>query len=460
MKKTKKLFALLLVFAMVFTMGIGTAAFAAGETGSGSITVSNPIAGQTYTAYKIFDVKYNDSKSAYSYTISSSSEWYTTVEAYSDITLTASAKDSTLYVVTKKDGFSAAEFADTLKADVSGKTGTPLAESEGKASASGLDLGYYFVSSTSGALCNLTTTNPSVIIYDKNDVPFTKTDDKTSANVGETVKYTITGKVPDTTGFSTYTYKITDTMSTGLTFNKNVTVKLNETDITGACTVTNKANGFELTIPVVNYQTNIGKEILVEYTATVNKNAVATIQKNEAQLEYSNGPTTTTETAEDVEEVYTSKIVIDKYAAEDDSKKLADAKFKLYKEITESGTTTKYYYKVDTNGVVSWVTNKTDATEVTTDANGAAHFDGIADGTYYLEETDSPAGYNLMTTPQTVVVNGNTALSVEADVPNSTGTVLPTTGGIGTTIFYVFGGLLMIGALVFFITRKRMGSSN
>ena len=138
-----------------------------------------------------------DAKGHYSYTIDSNNEWYGTVSDYArnathGLTLTPVNGGDT-YVVTTNDGFSAPDFADALKADVNGKTGKTLSVADGKATVTGLDLGYYFVTSSTGALCNLTTTNPTVTIHDKNDMPFEEKDDKVSAEVGETVNYTIKG---------------------------------------------------------------------------------------------------------------------------------------------------------------------------------------------------------------------------------------------------------------------------
>ena len=476
MKASKRILSLLLVLMMMLSLSV--TAFAV-ETGT--ITVDNPVAGETYTAYKIFDVSYNVDKSAYSYTIQGDSEWFETVNAYATeangLTLTQVTGTNT-YVVTTTDAFSAPAFAVALKEVVAGKTGTTLTVQDGKATATGLELGYYFVSSTSGALCNLTTTNPTATIHDKNDVPFDKVDDKESVDVGETVTYTITGKVPDTTGFTSYTYKFTDTMSVGLTFQKDIAVKIGDTDATSACTITytpsaEAATGFELTIPVMNYQEQVGAAITVTYTAVVNENAVAKVENNKATLTYSNDPTdfsSTTTTPEDKETVYSAKIVIDKYAAntetpEDHSKKLKDAQFVLYK-MGEDGTTKQYYKWNNETKIVEWVADKAEADVKTTDAAGAASFDGVKDGTYYLEEIAAPAGYNLLKDPVEVVVNGTTAtaentetLAPVAAIANNTGAVLPSTGGIGTTIFYVLGGLLVAGAAILLVTKKRMSNA-
>ena len=489
MKHARKLTSLLLALVMVFALAVTVAADGTtGTTGTGSITVDNPIEGQTYTAYKIFDVVYDEATPKhYSYTIEGGSEWFKTVETYantegSGLTLTL-VKGTTTYVVTTTDAFSAPPFADALKAAVNGKTGRTLAVAGGKATVTGLDLGYYFVTSSTDALCNLTTTNPAVIIHDKNEMPFEKKDDKVSAEVGETVNYTIKGKVPDHTGFTKYTYLITDTMSEGLTFKQDVTVTVGGTDVTSACTITynvdNNANKFTVSIPVRDY--TIGAEILVTYTALVNENAVAKISKNSATLTYSNNPSdsTKTDTTTTVEEtVYSSKIAIEKVEklaadATATPKKLKDAEFVLYKKApTDADPNAIQYYKkwddTDTTKAVSWVNTIAEATTVKTDENGEASFEGLANGTYYLVETKAPAGYNQLTEAQKVEVHdgehnapvtSETQLTVTAKVENQAGTLLPSTGGMGTTIFYVLGAALVVGAGVLLVTKKRMSQS-
>ena len=481
MKHARKLASLLLALVMVFALAV--TAFA-DDTTTGSITVDNPLADQTYTAYKIFDVVY-DTANHYSYTIEdgdSGSPWYGTVSGYATDTAhglkLTRVNGGDTYVVTTGDGFSAPNFADALKADVNGKTGKPLSVADGKATVTGLDLGYYFVTSTSGALCNLTTTNPAVTIHDKNDVPFEKTVDKPSADVGQNVTFTIKGKVPDYTGFDKYTYLITDKMSDGLTFNRDsLTVKVGETTVTDGCPVTYDpaidSQTFTVSIPVKDNNYDIGAKIEVTYTATLNEKAIAVISTNEAKLSYSNDPTTdkVEGSRTDKKEVYTSKIVIDKVEKTTDGtdgKKLPDAKFVLYKEVTPEGATeaTKVYYKQDdTTKAVTWVDSITNATEVTTGNHGEAFFEGLADGTYYLVETKAPAGYNQLDKPVKVevhvgenagAVTSATQLTVTATVKNQAGTLLPSTGGIGTTVFYVLGAVLVVGAGVLLVTKKRM----
>ena len=479
MKHARKLTSLLLALVMVFALAVTVAAEGTtGTTGTGSITVDNPVADKTYTAYKIFDVTYNGDN--YSYTIDSSSDWYDTVNSYATdpahgLNLTQ-VEGTTTYVVTTTNAFSAPPFADALKAAVNGKTGKTLAVAGGKATVTGLDLGYYFVTSTSGALCNLTTTNPNANIHDKNDMPFKKEVDKTNVDVGQTVTFKITGKVPDYTGFNTYTYLVTDTMSKGLTFNKDtveVTVGGAKVDDCTTTVDTTNANKFTVLIPVLNR--TIGAEIVVTYTATVNKEAIAVISTNEAKLAYSNNPTTgeTKDSEPVVQKVYTSKIAIEKIekladGATTTPKKLEGAEFVLYKEVTPEGdtTATKQYYKWnEENKKVEWVDTIANATTVKTDKDGAASFDGLADGTYYLVETKAPAGYNQLDKPVKVEVHDGehntpvtsaTQLTVTAKVENQAGTILPSTGGMGTTIFYVLGAVLVVGAGVLLVTKKRM----
>jgi len=494
MKHLKKLAALLLALVMVLALSP-----AASAAGAGSITVVNPQKDQKYTAYKIFDVVYNTAKDKYSYTIDGDSEWFdvvASVDATGAVTskitglefqkLYSEDPNKTIYAVKEKEGagFSAAAFANTLKGNINGKTGTELNKPDGTGvSVTGLDLGYYFVTSSTGALCNLTTTNPAVDIHDKNDIPFEKTDDAQSVEIGQTVTYTITGEVPDTSEFTKYTYEISDIMSEGLTFQKNtVVVKIGDTTLNEADNDykfiydENKApNTFTVSIDVMKQKGRVGEKITVTYSAIVNEKAVATVSENKATLVYSNDPTDDTKTGNrtDEDDVYSAKIVIDKIDGKDNTIKLADAKFVLYKNVTEGGTEIKKYYQYTeaqagtppVNAKVDWVEDIAGATKITTNDDGEAVFNGLADGTYYLEEIEAPTGYNPLKGPVEVKIEGKRdnneeviidTLTYTASIANNAGTLLPSTGGMGTTLFYVIGGILAVGAAVLLVVKRRM----
>lgn len=439
-----------------------TTAFAEGTgTTTGSITIENAEAGKKYVAYKIFDAAGTSDNMNYAYTIDKNSEWYTIVESYKNDTetnhgLTLEQKEGTeTYLVTFNDNFKPADFAKYLKDHMVLKTPTKeITASTGNNKITELPLGYYFVTSEVGTLCNLTTTNKDVTIYDKNVGPKiekTQKDDNSQVitgdvQLGQTINYEITGKVPSTTGYETYTYKITDTMSEGLTFNKDVKVSIDGTDVTTDATIkyTPEAEtaktGFELTIPVKNYQEKIGTTISVKYTATVNKNAVAAVSKNTAKLEYSNNPgTNETGTTTPVEKkVYTAKIVVDKVEKGTETK-LANAEFVLYKKDTATNAVTYYKLTEATTtepAKVTWVDAFADATVLKTDTNGATEFIGLPNDTYYLKETKAPDGYNVLIADIEITIAGNendtTTLTHTQKVENNKGTLLPETGGIGT----------------------------
>lgn len=553
MKNTKKILSVILSLLLVIGM-MSTFAFAEEaatpnnstvNANKGKITIdaSSVQAGKEYSIYKIFDVTYDktDGKSNYSYTISSESEWYNTVNSYADgkdsgMTLKAIAGKTTYYTVTvDEDKFSAAKFASTLYTALTNE-GSSITKADGnntKTASEGsavefsnLALGYYFVTSGAGAVCNLTTTDPEVTIFDKNKKPDI---DKTAkieggsaatADLGKVIDYTIDGKLPSTTGYDSYTYNIADTMTSGLTLDKSslkVTIgteeykatesdgtwklmkevgegetsseltssELTYTDYSAYSAEKNQTDGFTIKLDLVQLGKPANTEIKVTYSAKVNERAIKNaVEKNKVELVYSNDPekggTGTYTPPEVVTKVF--NIAIDKVNAS--SNKLEGAKFILKKIVDK----TDIYYKLE-NNVVSWVNDVKDATAKVTDKDGKATFEGLAAGTYYLVETEAPDGYNILSEPVKVYINdegkvtiddnnshkvtnddGTTSdvdyevsendASITVTIENYTGTELPETGGIGTTIFYIAGAILVIGAGVVFVTRRRMHSDN
>lgn len=469
MKTMRKLFTVLLALAM--TLALAVPAFAAD---TGSITITNPQGDRTYTAYKIFDVTYSGDH--YSYTISDTDAAFTTVKAYADVTangLTLTPVGKTgKYNVSTGDSFSAASFAQYLKTNAGSLgTGTAFTQVGNTMKASGLTPGYYFVSGTSGTVCELATAK-DIQIRDKNEAPQIEKsvdDADRTVKIGQKLTYTITGKVPSTKGYTKFTYQVTDTMSEGLTFNKDVKVTIGGTAVTDAA-ITYNDNGFEASINMMNYQKQIDAPVVITYTATVNENAIQRDKEtNTATLKYSNDPADKNSFKESSVEVnvFSFNIVINKYAADNESTKLEGAKFVLKNAEGK-------YYKYDANTkAVTWVVGKADTTEVTTDVNGVARFDGLQAGTYKLEETAAPAGYNQLTKDITIVLNKDGSATIDsasstlgadhsltAGVANSTGTMLPETGGIGTVIFVALGALAVICAGVFLVTNKRMSKES
>lgn len=467
MKTMRKLFTVLLALAM--TLALAVSAFAAETTGS--ITITNPQGDHTYKAYKIFDVTYSDKN--YSYTISDTDPAYTTVKEYADVaanglTLTAVA-NTDKYNVSIGTKFSAASFAQHLNENVNSLgTGTDFTKAGNTVKASNLDLGYYFVSGTSGTVCELATAK-NIEIRDKNEAPEiekTVDDEDRTVEIGQKLTYTITGKVPSTKGYTEFTYQVTDTMSEGLTYNKDAKVTIGGEDVTAI--IKNNDDGFLASVNMMNYQDKIDASVVITYTATVNENAIQRdMETNTATLKYSNNPANKNsfEESDAKVDVFSFNIVINKYATGNESTKLEGAKFVLKNSESK-------YYKYDAKAV-TWVDNKTDATEVSTDANGAARFDGLQAGTYSLEETAAPTGYNQLTEDITIELDksGSATIDGAASAPgadhslttgvaNSTGTALPETGGTGIVIFVTLGTLAFICSGVFLVTNKRMSKES
>ena len=385
-----------------------------------------------------------------------------------------------------------ADFAAKAKAYAEEKKLQPVqtaAASDGnELTISGLDLGYYLVRSDLGILCSLDTTAPNALVKEKNEatVIVKNVEDTTKkqnvAEIGTYVKFTIQITVNDKAPVN---YKLVDEMTDGLTFVKNetypLTVTVNENTLDAAnykVTETTEPRGFTLTFNN-NAEGNAsilktGDVVTVTYYAQINENAKIADEANvnKAKVEYG----TNSHTEYDKTETYVWKMNIVKYTMEQETeKKLAGATFQLSRDaagaqviklVKVNDTTYRLALSTETEGVVD---------TITTGETGELVINGLADGTYYLTETKAPRGYNLLREPVNVTIghkdaNGKlTETSFVADqtqtdtsglvkVENNAGAELPSTGGIGTTVFYVLGSAMALGAVILLVTKKRMAA--
>jgi fimbrial isopeptide formation D2 family protein/LPXTG-motif cell wall-anchored protein len=323
------------------------------------------------------------------------------------------------------------------------------------------------------------------------------------------------GTLPSTySDYDHYYYKFTDTLATGLTAPSasDVHVKIGGTEYTGANV---NINGQTITVEILDVKTASASAtkdsvITVEYNATLNANAVIGLDgnENEVYLTYSNNPNNTgdgTAAPSDTGTTVKDKVIVFTYELDatkvdaSDNTPLANATFYLKRaNASLTSDNDKYEYaKLDDNyKVTGWTTTKESATLLTSrdtadSLEGTFKVIGLDDATYYLEEVTAPTGYNKLTADVPVVISATTAnnqawsgtasaaltaLSVSVNenanasaadgtlsdgnvkvtIKNSKGSTLPTTGGIGTTIFYVGGGVVVAGAGVLLVTKKRM----
>lgn len=471
MKKTfKKLFAALLAAALVLAMAVP--AFAVTNATKGSITISNTVKDETYTIYRMFKLdSYNAESNTYSYTVESDWEGFFKTGAGGNYITLDGQNHPTWTAADENDSTTVAAFAKAALAWAKQKGIQSAGTQEGNGSSitfSNLDLGYYLVDSSLGALCGLNTTNPDATIKEKNEKPEIKKEVQTSAGdwgsennakIGDIVEYKVEIKVAD--GAQKYT--VTDTMSKGLTFN-NSSLKVTANDaVTTDYTLTSTTNGFTLVLPETYVSTlTKGTTILVTYNATLNKDAVidGDGNANEVKLSYGNHQNTVPS------KVTTKSYQFDLVKVDGTTNKLLDgAEFEL------ADGNTKLSFVKDTAGNYRVAAAGEDgATTTITVKNGKVNIYGLAGKTYTLTETKAPDGYNKLVTSETVnladgskthaTIVGSVYKDGGVVVENHAGTVLPSTGGMGTTLFYVIGGGLMVAAVVLLVTKKRMEHKN
>lgn len=462
-------------------------------TADGTITIGNPVIGETYEIYKLFDLEsYDTEKSAYTYTISATSEWYTfmsTGAGKNYVTLTAYGTDK--YIVTWKSDADEVAFARlALTYAEANNSISPLKNQKAEdadnnevadeVKFSGLSLGYYLVDSSLGTLVGLNTTVRNVTINEKNTPP---TINKTVSEKGEYGDIN-TGKIGDTVNFKVeiyakkgaQNYVLYDKMDEGLTFNTNsIVVKVGETTLTKGTDYTVVTEGIgDKTFIVTFAKTYLDSitadtTIVVTYSAVINEKAEINGDGNlnETSLKYGDN----TETEPD----YTRTYVLNFELMKSDGKnELPGAEFKLYDAATD-GNEIKVYL-TETANVYRVAYTADELSKATTINAGKVMIEGLdADVIYYLEETKAPEGYNKLTSrvpvqlvstigtnnEQTSTVTGTSSnlLTYSANrvtVVNTTGALLPDTGGIGTVLFITIGSMMVLGFGVLLVTKLRL----
>ena len=516
MKRMKKIMALMLAAIMMMAMSV-TAFAAEGATGTNTLTVNvktgpgvptQTLTDQTIYLYKLFDVTESGTTESknYAYTVNTETGYKdaiksalgtsfsgTTDEEY--VAAVLALKDTEGAVQKFANDFTAEALIKNLSATAN--SGKITEKNKTSYTFNNLAAGYYLVYVTGGkeiqsSLVTVDETTTTVNL--KTEAPsIEKKADKTTVNIGDVVTYTVKGSIPDTTGYAQYVYKIHDELSTGLDFvndatgiaceanSVKVTVAFTDTSLTvGGTTPTtatlDTANNRKMSLDLSEWvranQTNKGKEFTVTYYAKVNKDAVVT-EKNKAQLEYGNKPgeTTTTTPSEAKTPTYPLDILKTK---KDSNVKLAGAKFSLYtsKADAKNGTNPikvtgkNGNYVVDSNST----TTEFESVENIEEKGYNLRVNGLAEGTYYLVGTKAPDGYNKLTAPVVIKITKSTDTDVNnwtiskdgtvetdkiIDIENSTGSILPSTGGRGAIAFAVIAALLVFGVAVSFIRDKR-----
>lgn len=498
MKLIKKIAAIMLSIMMV--LGMASVVSADGTTETGTITIDNAINDQKYTIYKLLDLEsYDATNNLYSY--KPAAEWETFFKtegqgkAYVDINENG--------YVTWKTGETddkAAELAQKALAYAKGGINNITTKTEVTASGTtvtfdNLSLGYYLVDSSLGSLCSLNTTNPTVTIKEKNGEPTVekkidigtegneKLVEKNSVNLGDTVLFKTTINVKP----GAEKYILHDQMNSNLEKlsilhiydNKNDNYKYVDKDNIEIVYSTVIADGctFEIKFLDKFYQDRaefIDKgeltTITVQYAAAVKSEApIKTAMENKTWLTYGEN---NTKSNESVTNTYTFEIPVFKYTGSD--KALEGAKFSLYSDADCTDANKINLFKVVDKAetyrkfIAGEDSDAKKVTEITTNTSGRFDITGLKAGTYYLKEIEAPKGYNKLKDPVTVVISEDGTITVgedtttsvdEVKVLNNTGTILPTTGGNGTSLIYFLGAVLALVSGVVLITKQRMKNS-
>lgn len=509
MKLTKRLFTAGVALALTLSLNVPAFAEMEGPLTGGSITIDNAVTKETYSIYQI---AYIESYSGTKYAYKANSQWqewlaadendYVDVDASGYVTWTADETDATYAAFAQE----ALAYAQTMNDDQPqiepDATKTAAAQT---VSFSGLNLGWYLVDTSTGSICSLDTTDVTATIHEKNTVPtITKSvyeDSKDTSGAYVTDPEFATGDISDdvlyklvvNTGSQDHAtgtgvdedYVITDVLPEGMSF-KNLTAENYAADVTittpeadSSYTWTN--NDYDVAYDAASRKLTItlkadGKlgdldkntDITITYAATINGTGVTGDKSytNEVTLSYKE------QTLNDTATIKTYDISNSKEGASitkidgTTKKPLEGVKFILSK-----GTGSSTEYAVFTNNVLTdWTKDKDDATKLETGADGSLNAYGLDADTYYLTETDTLPGYNLLKDPITVTIDNDGTVTYSGNgtetgktedsitIANNSGVELPSTGGMGTTVLYIAGVALALGAGITLVVRRRMNS--
>ena len=489
MKQLKKSVSFLLTLIMTFTLSITAFAAAEGKLDGGSITINDAVPGGIYKIYQLLYLESydpdggTDGKGAYAYKANSSWEsWLKEQTQYVKI-------DSQGYV-TWVDGAIAADFAKAALAYAESQGISADGQETAPAAASGntystvtfnsLKLGYYLADTSVGTLCSLNTTNPNAVIEEKNDVPTIEKEvqedstgtwgEENTAQIGDTIAF----KTVITAQPGAEEYILHDEMSDGLTLDPDsIEAEADGISLTAddEFTVVISGLGDNCDFHVIfdqDYLDTINAEtiITVTYNAVLNGDAEISADPNTNKTKLNYGEDSRLETTWD--ETKTYSFYFDIVKTKTDNTLLDGAKFELY-DAKEGGN--KIPLVKDSGGTYRVATKEEQAASDFVSAEieaaiGRAAVKGLdADTIYWLEETQAPAGYNVLEKRvEVAIADQNLSTTLTGDtwtdgnggihIVNETGALLPTTGGMGTTLFYIGGGALMAGAAVIFAIKK------
>lgn len=467
MKNIKKLFGLLFVFVITLVQ--------VNAAGNGSITINKAIVDETYSIYRVLDLEtYDKTNNHYIYRANANFKAFIE-SAEGQKYLVAKNENGNTYYVWKGETTDTRvqEFAKLAFAYAENNSIKPVASTKATSTTvefKNLDLGYYLMSSTTAEkdtrLLSLTTTNPSATTREKNTLTpdvdkeveekgtYGKTND---ATIGDTIEF----KATIITGAGYTDYKLRDKMSAGLTFNANsVVVKVNNTVVDSSnYTVRTDVSGYTFVIEFKNeYIVALPKNtiITVTYSAILNENAIVEGEGNPNVLDLAYGDTNTPE-----KQTITYSYAFDVIKIDGKERtQLTGAEFRLYDAKTGGNEIKVVLVDATSN---TYRVARANENGVTIKA-GKATILGLDAGTYYLEEVVAPTGYNKLTSRVEIIISkinsDKTFSRFSTNVENYTGSKLPETGGIGTTLFLTLGSILVIGFGLLLVTKLRVYKEN